>query len=152
VIENPPIRLPGAAAIFTASGSGIPLALTHHLRHNRVLHERILLVSTVSTDAPRVDPAERVKLMPVGAGITRVTLLFGFMEHPSVMEGLRLACRDPTLSGIDPEQITYYFRRVMVVTSGKVPLSSTCSPAGSSAGQQPTGCIGTWLSPLCATP
>ena len=37
------------------------------------------------------------------------------------MEGLRLACRDPTLSGIDPEQITYYFRRVMVVTSGKVP-------------------------------
>ena len=43
------------------------------------------------------------------------------MEHPSVMEGLRLACRDPTLSGIDPEQITYYFRRVMVVTSGKVP-------------------------------
>ncbi|MFL5266353.1 MAG: potassium transporter Kup [Stellaceae bacterium] len=121
VLENPPIRLPGAAAIFTASGSGIPLALTHHLRHNRVLHERILLVSTVSTDAPRVDPAERVKLMPVGAGITRVTLLFGFMEHPSVMEGLRLACRDPTLSGIDPEQITYYFRRVMVVTSGKVP-------------------------------
>jgi KUP system potassium uptake protein len=83
VIENPPIRLPGAAAIFTASGSGIPLALTHHLRHNRVLHERILLVSTVSTDAPRVDPAERVKLMPVGASITRVTLLFGFMEHPS---------------------------------------------------------------------
>ena len=70
VLENPPIRLPGAAAIFTASSSGIPLALTHHLRHNRVLHERILLVSTTSTGAPRVDPSERVQLVPVGAGIT----------------------------------------------------------------------------------
>jgi len=120
VLENPPIRLPGAAAIFTASSSGIPLALTHHLRHNRVLHERILLVSTTSTGAPRVDPSERVQLVPVGAGITRVILLFGYMEHPNVMEGLRFACHDHALRGIDPEQITYYFRRVMVVASGKV--------------------------------
>jgi KUP system potassium uptake protein len=121
VLESRPIRLPGAAAIFTAARSGIPLALTHHLRHNRVLHERMLLVSTVTTDAPRVDPEERVKLIPVGAGITRVTLYFGFMEHPNVMEGLQLACRNPVLSGIDPEKITFYSRRVMVVPTGKVP-------------------------------
>jgi KUP system potassium uptake protein len=121
VLETRPIRLPGAAAIFTAASSGIPLALTHHLRHNRVLHERLMLVSTVSTDAPRVDPKDRVKLIPVGAGITRVLLHFGFMEHPDVMEGLKLACRDPTLSGVDPEKITFYSRRVMVIPSGKVP-------------------------------
>jgi KUP system potassium uptake protein len=121
VLESRPVRLPGAAAIFTAASSGIPLALTHHLRHNRVLHERVLLVSTISTDAPRVDPEQRVKLIPVGAGIIRVLLYFGFMEHPDVMEGLRLACRDPSLRGIDPEQITFYSRRVMVVPSGKVP-------------------------------
>jgi KUP system potassium uptake protein len=121
VLENPPLRLPGAAAIFTAGSSGIPLALTHHLRHNRVLHERVLLVSVASSDAPRVDPDQRVKLAAVGAGITRVTLHFGFMEHPNVMEGLRLACRDPDLRGIDPERITFYSRRVMVIPSGKVP-------------------------------
>ena len=121
VLENPPLRLPGAAAIFTAGSSGIPLALTHHLRHNRVLHECVLLVSTVSSDAPRVDPDERVKLTPVGAGIIRVTLHFGFMEHPNVMEGLKLACRDPDLRAIDPERITFYSRRVMVIPSGKVP-------------------------------
>src|SRR5205807_8543614 len=86
VLNNPPIRLPGAAAIFTAASTGIPLGLTHHLRHNRVLHERVLLLSTVSTDAPRIDPAERVTLAPVGAGITRVTLHFGFMES-NVMDG-----------------------------------------------------------------
>jgi KUP system potassium uptake protein len=121
VLENPPVRLPGAAAIFSAGSSGIPLALTHHLRHNRVLHERVLLVSAISSDAPRVNPAERAQLIPVGAGITRVTLHFGFMEHPDIMEGLKLACRDPSLRGIDPERITFYSRRVMVIPSGKVP-------------------------------
>jgi KUP system potassium uptake protein len=121
VLESRPIRLPGAAAIFTAATSGIPLALTHHLRHNRVLHERMLLVSTTTTDAPRVDPEQRAKLTPVGAGITRVALHFGFMEHPNIMEGLILACRDPDLCGIDPEKITFYSRRVMVIPSGKVP-------------------------------
>jgi KUP system potassium uptake protein len=121
VLESRPVRLPGAAAIFTAASSGIPLALTHHLRHNRVLHERLLLVSMITSDAPRVSPEERVELIPVGAGITRVLLHFGFMEHPNVMEGLKLACRDPALSGIDPEKITFYSRRIMVVPSGKVP-------------------------------
>jgi KUP system potassium uptake protein len=121
VLNNPPMRLPGAAAIFTAGSSGIPLALTHHLRHNRVLHECVLLVSTVGSDAPRVAPDQRVKLVPVGAGITRVTLHFGFMEHPNVMEGLKLACRAPSLPAIDPEKITFYSRRVMVIPIGKVP-------------------------------
>jgi KUP system potassium uptake protein len=81
----------------------------------------MLLVSSITTDAPRVDPEERVKLIPVGEGITRVVLHFGFMEHPNVMEGLKLACRDPSLHGINPEQITFYSRRIMVVPSGKVP-------------------------------
>jgi len=115
VLETPPVRLSGAAAIFTAASTGIPLALTHHLRHNRVLHERVLLVSSIITDEPRVEPEQRVRLVPVGAGITRVIFHFGFMEAPDVMDGLKLACRDPVLRGIDPEDITYYFRRVMVI-------------------------------------
>ncbi|HJU18566.1 MAG TPA: potassium transporter Kup [Stellaceae bacterium] len=120
VLRSPPIRLSGAAAIFTAADSGIPLALTHHLRHNRVLHERVLLVSIVNSDAPRIAAERRVTLVPVGSGITRVLLHFGFMEHPNVIEGLKLACRQPALDGIDPEQITFYSRRVMVVAAGKV--------------------------------
>jgi len=115
VLTTPPIRLTGAAAIFTAASTGIPLALTHHLRHNRVLHERVLLIASITTDEPRVAPEQRVKLVPVGVGITRVLLYFGFMETPDVMEGLALACREPALHGIDPQNITYYFRRVMVI-------------------------------------
>jgi len=121
VLESRPVRLPGAAAIFTAASTGIPLALTHHLRHNRVLHERALLMSIITTDAPRVDPEQRAKLIPVGAGMIRVLLHFGFMEHPDVMAGLKLACRDPALHGVDPEKITFYSRRIMVVPSGEIP-------------------------------
>ena len=121
VLTTPPIRLTGAAAIFTAASTGIPLTLTHHLRHNRVLHERVLLIAVITTDEPRVDPEQRVKLVAVGAGITRVLLYFGFMETPNVMEGLALACRDAALHGIDPPNITYYFRRVMVIPTGKAP-------------------------------
>jgi KUP system potassium uptake protein len=120
VIHSPPIRLPGAAAIFTAASTGIPLGLTHHLRHNRVLHERVLLIASITTDAPRVEPQHRIRLEPVGAGITRVVFHFGFMETPNVMEGLQLACLAPELHGIDPPNITYYFRRVMVIPSDKV--------------------------------
>jgi KUP system potassium uptake protein len=120
VLNTPPIRLPGAAAIFTAARTGIPLGLTHHLRHNRVLHERVLVIATISTDAPRVDPECRIKLVPVGAGITRIIFHFGFMETPNVMEGLKQACMvEPELRGIDPQQITYYFRRVMVIPTDK---------------------------------
>ncbi len=116
VAAHPPLRVPGTAAIFTASSTGISLSLTHHLKHNQVLHERVLLISSVSTDAPRVDPAKRIKLTPVGAGIIRVILYFGFMESPDVMDALKQACSsNPELRGLDPEQITYYFRRVMVI-------------------------------------
>jgi KUP system potassium uptake protein len=119
VLDNPPIRLPGAAAIFTAASTGIPLGLTHHLRHNRVLHERVLLIGSTSIDAPRVAPEQRIRLVSVGAGITRVIFQFGFMETPNMMEGLNLACHEPELRGIDPQNITYYFRRVMVIPTDK---------------------------------
>src|SRR4051794_1992300 len=72
VLRSPPLRLPGAAAIFTAAREGIPLGLTHHLRHNRVLHERVLLLSTVGSNDPYIADNERVTLIPLGAGITRV--------------------------------------------------------------------------------
>ena len=117
--QDPAYKVVGRRSDFTAATTGIPLGLTHHLKHNRVLHERVLLIASVTVDEPRVEDADRIKLVPVGAGITRVIFYFGFMETPDVMEGLRLACQSPELQGIDPENITYYFRRVMVIACEK---------------------------------
>ena len=58
---DPPIRVPGAAAVFGTT-TGIPLALAHHLKHNHVMHERVLLVSTHTTETPEVAPEQRAKI------------------------------------------------------------------------------------------
>ena len=117
---DPPHRLPGTAAFFTASTAGVPLSLTHHLKHNRVLHERVLLLCTVTTDAPRVPPAERAEVSRVCEGIWRVVLRFGFMESPDVPEALRVALAGPPLGPFDPDQATYYFRRETVIPTERV--------------------------------
>ena len=62
-----------------------------------MLHERVLLIASITTDEPRVEPERRIKLVPVCSGITRVIFHFGFMEAPDVMEGLKLACLEPEL-------------------------------------------------------
>ena len=116
VINTPPIRASGAAAIFTAATTGIPLCLTHHLRHNRVLHERVLLYRLRSGMRRGSIPSSGSSSVPVGAGITRVLFYFGFMETPDVMEGLQARLHaSPSCAASIPRTITYYFRRVMVI-------------------------------------
>ena len=114
---DPPVRVRGAAAVFGAT-TGIPLALIHSLKHNHVLHERMLLVSTQTVEMPHVEAGERATVTAMPAGLTRVVLRFGFMEKPDVAEALRLACQTaPELRDIDPAGLTYYLRRETVIPS-----------------------------------
>ena len=117
--SDPPIRVPGAAAVFGAT-TGVPLALIHHLKHNHVLHERVLLVSTLTVGRPHVEPEHRAEVTPMEAGLTRVVLSFGFMERPDVPEALRLARLTPALNDIDPDALTYYLRRETVIPSDRL--------------------------------
>jgi len=113
---DPPIRVPGAAAVFGTT-TGIPLALAHHLKHNHVMHERVLLVSTLTTETPEVAPAQRAKISAMQCGLTRVVLSFGFIEKPDVPTALFPACQDPLLRDVDPRALTYYLRRETVIPS-----------------------------------
>jgi K+ transporter len=108
----------GSGGDLQRGSNGIPLALTHHLRRNRVVRKRMLLISIVSSGAARIVPDEQVRFVPVGAGITR-SCSSGFMEHPNpnVMDALKLAYRDPSLRNIDPEAVTYYFRLEVEICS-----------------------------------
>ena len=119
LLASPPYRLPGTAAVFTAAASGIPLGLTHHLKHNRVLHERVLLVCGLMTDTPRVPPDQRLSVIDVGGGLSRIVLHYGFMEHPNITEGLQLACERVEYQDVNPEQLTYYFRRETIIPTRK---------------------------------
>ncbi|QRM28376.1 potassium transporter Kup [Microvirga sp. VF16] len=119
--RQPPIRIPGTAVVMSASTSGVPGTLLHHLKHNKVLHETVFLVSVVVTDEPTVEGDERVHLMPICEGVQRLVLRLGFTETPDVPTALRLAVARLNLPDLDPDTITYYVGRQTVVASKKLP-------------------------------
>jgi KUP system potassium uptake protein len=83
-------RVPGTAVFMTSTADGVPHALLHNLKHNKVLHERIILLTVKIADVPFVRQAERVKLEHLGHGFHRLVLRYGFMEEPDVPAALAL--------------------------------------------------------------
>jgi KUP system potassium uptake protein len=89
--KKPPIRVPGTAVFLTSDPGSAPTALLHSLKHYKVLHEKNVILTVETADTPRVDPAERVRIEPVGKTFSRVVLRFGFMETPNVPKALAIA-------------------------------------------------------------
>jgi KUP system potassium uptake protein len=118
---DPPHRIPGMAVFLTRSTSDIPRILVHHLKHNRVLHEQVFLVSVVTADVPRVSPRSRAEHSHVAQGIYRIILRFGFMEQPDVPWGLILASSARQCPDIDPSEAIYYVGRETVIPSAARP-------------------------------
>jgi KUP system potassium uptake protein len=84
-------RVPGTAVFMTPGSGGAPVVLLHHLKHNHVLHQEVILLSVRSAEVPDVDDANRVKVEPLGQGFYRVVAEFGFMESPNVPDVLAQA-------------------------------------------------------------
>ena len=81
-------RVPGTAVFMTSAAEGVPHALLHNLKHNKVLHERVILLTVKIPDVPFVDPANRCKMEDLGQGFHRLVLKYGFMEEPDVPAAL----------------------------------------------------------------
>jgi KUP system potassium uptake protein len=81
-------RVPGTAVFMTSSASGVPHALLHNLKHNKVLHERVILLTVRIEDVPYVLPERRVEQRDYGSGFYRVVLRYGFMEEIDVPSAL----------------------------------------------------------------
>jgi KUP system potassium uptake protein len=119
VKADPPMRLPGTAVVLGRMAQGVPLPLTQNIKHNRVLHEHVLLVAVHVTEAPRVPEAERAVVTPLGSGITRVELRFGFMEQQNVPQGLNTAVVQGKIELGDPEKVTYYAGHETIIPLGR---------------------------------
>lgn len=119
--ETPPARSPGTAAFFTSGTVGVPLPLTHHLKHIYALHERVLLVTILTSEEPRVSDEERVKIHDLSAGVTRVILAFGFMESPSIPIGLQYAMEAEGLICGKLNEISYYLGSETIVPAPGIP-------------------------------
>ena len=120
ICENPPVRLPGTAAFLTSGTVGIPLPLTHHLKHIYALHERVLLVTVLTSEEPRVSDETRVELHELPAGVTRVILHFGFTESPSVPDGVRYATEQAELSCGALHEVSYYIGRETIIPTAHI--------------------------------
>ena len=83
-------RVPGTAVFMTSTPDGVPHALLHNLKHNKVLHERIILLTVKVVDVPYWSDEKRVVMTELGEGFHRALLKFGFMEEPDVPSALKL--------------------------------------------------------------
>jgi KUP system potassium uptake protein len=81
-------RVPGTAVFMTSSASGVPHALLHNLKHNKVLHERVILLTVRIEDVPYVVEEKRLESEDYGSGFFRVVLRYGFMEEVNVPAAL----------------------------------------------------------------
>ena len=88
--KSRPTRVPGTAVFLTGDPNVAPSALMHNLKHNKVLHERIVIMNVVTKPTPRVSEANRFEREKLSEDFTRVTLYFGFMETPRVPAAMAL--------------------------------------------------------------
>jgi len=110
-------RVPGTAVFMTAAATGVPSALLHNIKHNKVLHERVVVLKVAIQDVPTVPEAERATVQQFGEGFYRVTLRYGFLEETNVPEALKLV----TTCGLPFEMMrtSFFLSRQTLIASAK---------------------------------
>jgi KUP system potassium uptake protein len=115
IAAKPPVRVSGTAVFMTARPEGAPPILVHHLKHNKVLHEQVVLLTVSMLNTPTRGEMPAIEVTPVSAGFYRVIARFGFMESPDVMGALRLA-REQGLGWRD-DDTTFYLADLTLLAS-----------------------------------
>ncbi len=106
-------RVPGTAFFLTANPEGTPIALLHNLKHNKVLHERNVVLTIITDEVPQVNPANRLSRQDLGHGFHRMIAHYGFMEEPNVPELLALAPFDG--EPLKVHKTTFFLSRETIV-------------------------------------
>jgi KUP system potassium uptake protein len=114
-------RVRGTAVFMSGSKVGTPLALLHNLKHNKVLHEQVIVLTVATEQSPYVDPAQRVVIEKLHDGFWRAQLRYGFMEKPDVPAAL--ATINNRELKFNPMTTTYFVGRETILTTEKLGLS-----------------------------
>ena len=114
--EQKPLRVPGTAVFMTSDPGVTPVVLLHHFKHNKVLHEKVLLFSARTASVPFVPASGGVEVHDLGQGFYQVVGHVGFMQTPNVPKLLRLA-KGAGLD-VDPGQASYFLGRETLLTTG----------------------------------
>ena len=114
-------RVSGTAVFMTSNPSVVPTAFLHNLKHNHVVHERVVIMKVNVEDIPRMSDAGRIEVEKLGKGFHQVTVHYGFMERPDVPRALEL-CRQFGLS-FDLMQTTFFLGRETLIPASRSELS-----------------------------
>jgi KUP system potassium uptake protein len=116
VARRPQSRVPGTAVFMTGSAEGIPPALLHNLKHNKTLHEQVILLTVMTRDVPHVNADERLEVKRLNEGFYRVIAYYGFMEDPNIPEIMNLVRSQGIL--FRPLEITYFLGHDTLIVTG----------------------------------
>jgi len=107
------VRVPGTALFMTANPEGMPIALLHNLKHNKVLHEQNVILTILTDEVPQVNAGKRLEVEKLGAGFHLIIAHYGFMEEPNVPELLAAAPIDGV--SLDINKTTFFMSRETIV-------------------------------------
>jgi KUP system potassium uptake protein len=116
--RNSTARVPGTAIFMNSGSSGTPSALLHNIKHNKVLHDRVVVLTVSIADVPYVDEVDRTEVKDLGDGFYRVVLRYGFMEEtdvPSALKRLDNICSGP----FEMMQTSFFLSRQTLLPSEK---------------------------------
>jgi KUP system potassium uptake protein len=114
---HPPTRVPGTALFMTPNLDGVPHAMLHNLKHNKVLHEKMVILTVKFLDYPHTSEEERVKLVALPHEFYKVTVTYGFKDEPNLPRDLQL-CTDLGLA-LDEMDTSYFIGKEILIASGK---------------------------------
>jgi len=115
VAKNPPVRVPGTAVYMSRTSEGTPVSLLHNLKHNKVLHQRVVFLTVLTEEIPHVSRRDRTKIEPLGEGFYRIVLRYGFMQDPDVPEELS-GVKEPGL-GFPPAETSFFLGKETVLAT-----------------------------------
>ncbi len=116
-----PYRVPGTAVVMSGTADGVPVVLLHHFKHNKTLHDRIVLLNVSTDPRPRVPLSGRVRVDDLGLGFHRVSAKVGFMQDanvPALLDEARAQGLD-----VDAEEASYFLGRETLLTTGPSKLA-----------------------------
>jgi KUP system potassium uptake protein len=121
VAQAPPHRVRGTAVFMSSTPGGIPNVLVHHMKHNQVLHQQVVLFSIQILNAPWADPAKSLEVRDLGHGFFRVIAKVGFMQSTDVPKLLARCDKHGLIA--EPMTTTYYLGRQTLLTTGETKLA-----------------------------
>lgn len=114
-ISDRATRVSGTAIYMTVAGEGVPRALLHNLKHNKVIHERVVFLTVVTEDRPTVPETERIVVKPLGGRVYRATIRYGFMDSPDVPRALEAS----HLVTFDMMDTSFFLNRETIIPSAR---------------------------------